>query len=596
MPSRIEDYALIGDCQTAALVSSNGSIDWLCLPRFDSPACFAALLGTPENGRWQIRPTDPVKRVSRSYRGETLILETIFTTDSGEVVLIDFMPLREGTPELVRIVEGRRGRVRLRMDLIIRTDYGSIIPWVRKEGGHFWAIAGPDMLRLRTEVPAHGENFHTVAEFEVAEGQRSRFDLSWFPSNEPAPPEIDLDGAIEETEEWWRTWVEQCTYDGKYRDAVIRSLITLKALTYMPTGGIVAAPTTSLPEKLGGVRNWDYRYCWLRDSTFCLQALLTHGYRDEAQAWREWLLRAIAGEPSKAQIMYGLSGERRLREFTLDWLPGYADSKPVRVGNAAWEQFQLDVFGEVLDTIRLARRSGLDWEEAAWDLNLALLAFLEDAWKRPDEGIWEVRGPRRHFTHSKMMAWVAFDRAIKMAEEFGLKGPVDHWRESRQAIHQEVLEKGFNPALGTFVQYYGTDRLDASLLMMPLVGFLPANDPRVTGTVAAIEQNLMREGFVYRYAAGEKVDRLPAGEGTFLPCTFWLVDNYALQGRHDDARRIFNRLLSLRNDVGLLAEEYDPDDHCQLGNFPQAFSHIGLINSARRLDLSSAPPEYRREE
>jgi GH15 family glucan-1,4-alpha-glucosidase len=594
MSAPIEDYAMIGDCQTAALVSRDGSIDWLCLPRFDSGACFAALLGSPENGRWRIRPEGDVRALRRRYRGDTLVLETEFETESGTVALIDCMPIREDTPYLVRVVEGRKGTVPMRMDLAIRFDYGSTIPWVRRErGGLHWAIAGPDMLRVRSDVELQGENMHSAAEFRVSEGQRLHFDLTWFPSHQPTPPEIDVPDAVKETEAWWQAWSDRCTYRGEYREAVLRSLITLKALTYMPTGGVAAAPTTSLPEKIGGVRNWDYRYGWLRDSTFTLYALLMHGYQEEARAWRQWLVRAVAGEPSKLQIMYGLAGERRLREYALDWLPGYACSKPVRVGNAASGQFQLDVYGEVMDTLHLARRTGLEWEQHAWDLQLHVLEFLEDAWKRPDEGIWEVRGPRRHFTHSKVMAWVAFDRAIKDAEASDLPGPVDRWKAARAAIHEQVLEQGYNGDLGAFVQYYGSDELDASLLMIPLVGFLPADDPRMRGTVRAIEAGLVRDGFVNRYDTASRVDALPAGEGAFLPCTFWLVDNYALQGRTDAAHALFRRLLGIANDVGLLAEEYDPHEQRLLGNFPQAFSHIALITSAGNLAREGGAARHR---
>ncbi len=591
MPSRIEDYAMIGDCQTAALVSREGSIDWLCLPRFDSDACFASLLGMPQNGRWQIRPAGEITGTRRRYRGNTLILETDFETESGAATLIDCMPPRDVTPDLVRVVEGRRGRVPMRMDLTIRFDYGSLVPWVRRgEGNRLWAIAGPDMLRLRSDVPTHGENLHTVAEFEVAEGERIHFDLSWFPSHLPPPPEIDLEGAIEDTERWWEEWASRCTYEGEYREAVLRSLITLKGLNYLPTGGIVAAATTSLPEKIGGVRNWDYRLCWLRDSTFTLYTLLVNGYQEEARRWREWLLRAVAGEPAKLQILYGLAGERRLREHTIDWLAGYEGSRPVRVGNAAHDQFQLDVYGEVLNTLHLARRHGLEWDQPAWDLEMALLRFLEDAWRSPDEGIWEVRGPRRHFTHSKVMAWVAFDRAVDDVERFSHEGPVDRWRAIRDEIHAEVLREGFDPGLNAFTQYYGSKQLDASLLMIPLVGFLPADDPRVLGTVAAIERHLLHDGFVRRYVPEPDVDGLPPGEGTFLLCTFWLIDNYALQGRLDDARRLFERLLEIRSDLGLLSEEYDPAERRLLGNYPQAFSHIGLINAALRLTRDARPP------
>ena len=600
MPARIEDYALIGDCQTAALVGKDGSIDWLCLPRFDSPACFAALLGGPENGRWQIAPSVPIRNVERRYRGETLVLETVFETDSGKVALIDLMPPRDTTPDIVRVVEGRGGKVPMRMDLVIRYDYGSQVPWVRKgPDGHTQAIAGPDMVRLRAGVETRGEDFHTVADFEVSEGDKVHFDLSWYPSHEPDPPEIDLSNAVAETEEWWTEWSSRCEYEGEYREAIVRSLITLKAQTYAPTGGIVAAPTTSLPEHIGGIRNWDYRFCWLRDATFTLYSLLVHGYQEEAKGWRDWLLRAVAGDPSQLQIMYGIGGERRLREYTLDWLPGYEGSRPVRVGNAAWDQFQLDVFGEVIDTLHLARAEGLTVDEPAWALQKKLIEFLEGAWRRPDEGIWEVRGPRRHFTHSKVMAWVAFDRTVKDVGSHGLHTPeVDRWAAIRDEIHAEVLERGFDPDLNSFVQSYDSKELDASLLMIPLVGFLPADDPRMVGTVEAISKQLAYDGFILRYDTKSEADGLPPGEGAFLPCTFWLVDNLALQGRKDEARALFQKLLDLRNDVGLLSEEYDPRDGRLLGNYPQAFSHIGLINSARNLSgpKDERPSEKRSDE
>lgn len=595
MPSRIEDYAMIGDCQTAALVDRNGSIDWLCTPRFDSNACFAALLGAPENGRWLIRPAGEIKAIRRQYRNHSLILETEFDTDEGTVCVIDLMPPRDESPDLVRVVEGRKGQVRMSMELVVRFDYGSLIPWMRRHNERLWAIAGPDMLRLRSDVETRGQDYKTLAEFSVSEGQRVHFDLTWFPSHMQAPPEIDLEKAIEETEQWWGEWVGRCTFEGPYLNEVIRSLMVLKGLTYAPTGGIVAAPTTSLPEQIGSVRNWDYRYCWLRDATFALYALLMSGFKEEARAWREWLLRAVAGEPSKLQIMYGLAGERRLREFTIDWLPGYENSTPVRVGNAASKQFQLDVYGEIFDTMHLARRSGLEIEQAGWGLARSLLDFLEDGWKRPDEGIWEVRGPRQHFTHSKMMAWVAFDRAIKGIEQSGLDGPIERWRRIRDQIRRQVLEKGYDPNQNAFVQHYNSKYLDASLLMMPHVGFLPADDPRMKGTVSAIEKQLMRDGFVYRYDTGSEVDALPSGEGAFLPCTFWLVDNYALQGRYDEAIALFERLLSLTNDVGLLAEEYDPIGKRQVGNFPQAFSHIALINSAHNLSRKGGPAHHRKK-
>ncbi|WP_165251802.1 glycoside hydrolase family 15 protein [Paludisphaera soli] len=583
MPGRIEDYALLGDCQTAALVGRDGSIDWYCTPKFDSPACFAALLGGPENGRWLLAPRGPIRRVSRRYREGTLILETEFETDEGTVALIDFMPPRSKSPDLVRIVEGRRGRVPMTMELIIRFDYGSVVPWVRRADRGVRAIAGPDMLELRTDVETHGEDFKTLAEFDAVEGGRTSFDLTWHPSHEPGCEELDVSAALTETEAWWREWSGRCTVEGEWCEAVRRSLITLKALTYAPTGGIVAAPTTSLPELAGGVRNWDYRYCWLRDATFTLYALMLAGYREEAAAWREWLLRAVAGAPSKLQIMYGLSGERRLTEMEIPWLPGYEGSAPVRVGNGAWRQHQLDVYGEVMDSLHQARRLGLEGDGDSWRLQRALMDFLESDWREPDEGIWEVRGPRRQFTHSKVMAWVAFDRAVKAVEQSGLDGPVGRWKALRAEVHAQVCRDGFDAGLNSFVQSYGGRELDASLLMMPLVGFLPATDPRVRGTVEAIERNLMTDGFVNRYTFAPDVDGLPPGEGAFLLCTFWLADVLALMGRRDDAQRIFDKLLSIRNDVGLLSEAYDPAAGRLLGNFPQAFSHIGLVNTAYNL-------------
>jgi GH15 family glucan-1,4-alpha-glucosidase len=593
MPLRIEDYALIADCQTGALVGRDGSIDWLCLPRFDSGACFAALLGNPEHGRWIVAPACEVRAVRRCYREDTLVLETEFDTDHGTVTLIDCMPPRTRQLDLVRMVVGRRGTVPMRMELIIRFDYGSIVPWVRRLDGGIWAVAGPDALRVQTPVPLRGENLTTVADFTVAEGERIPFALTWYPSHRAAPPRIDAEEGIRRTEAWWREWVGRCTYDGEWRDAVVRSLITLKAMTYAPTGGMVAAVTTSLPEQIGGVRNWDYRCCWLRDATFTLYALLTAGYEDEARAWREWLLRAVAGTPDQLQSMYGLAGERRLTELEIDWLPGYEGSSPVRIGNAAHRQFQLDVFGELSDTAHVAYRAGLEPDANAWHVRRAQLDHLESAWKEPDNGIWEMRGPRRHFTHSKVMAWVAVDRAVKAFERFGLDGPVERWRRLRAVIHEEVCRCGFDAALGSFVQYYGAEELDASLLMIPLVGFLPASDPRVHGTVAAIERQLTRDGFVTRYPASAARDGLPAGEAAFLLCTFWLADNFALLGRRDDARRVFERLLSIRNDVGLLAEQYDPAAQRLLGNFPQAFSHVALANTAYNLSRTAGPAAHR---
>jgi GH15 family glucan-1,4-alpha-glucosidase len=593
MVQRIENYALIGDCQTAALVGRNGSIDWLCLPRFDSGACMAALLGTPEHGRWLIAPAGEVRRVERRYRQGTLVLETDFETEDGAVRVIDFMPNRTSVADVVRIVCGLRGRVTMRMELIIRFDYGSIVPWVRKSEQGLIATAGPDHLRLRTPVELTGREFTTVAEFAVAEGQRVPFDLTWHLSHESAPDALDPERALEETEQWWREWSARGTFDGEWHDAVQRSLITLKALTYAPTGGIVAAPTTSLPEHLGGVRNWDYRYCWLRDATFTLYALLNAGYEQEARQWREWLLRAAAGKPSQVHIMYGIAGERRLPEQELPWLPGYEGSAPVRIGNGAYDQFQLDVFGEVLDTLHHCWLAGIDAGEDGWRLEKSLLRHLETVWTKPDEGIWEVRGPKRHFTHSKMMAWVALDRGVKGIEKFGLEGPRDRWAALRDEIHEQVCREGFNASKGAFVQFYGTDLLDASLLMMPLVGFLPATDPRVRGTIEAIERELTNDGFVSRYTTVEEVDGLPPGEGAFLLCTFWLADNLQLLGRTADARRIFERLLAARNDVGLLSESYDVDARRLVGNFPQAFSHIGLINTARNLSRHGGPAENR---
>jgi GH15 family glucan-1,4-alpha-glucosidase len=591
MPAPIEDYALIGDTHTAGLVSREGSIDWLCLPRFDSPACFAALLGDEGNGRWLLTPAGPVREVRRRYQGDTLVLETEHHTDDGVVRVVDCMPPRQQDPDVARVVEGVRGRVPMRMELIIRFDYGSVVPWVRRVDGALHAIAGPDSVWLRTPVAVHGENLTTVAEFTIAEGERLPFMLTWHASHQRAPRRIDPIRAVDDSEAWWGEWASRISYEGGWQDAVIRSLLTLKALTYAPTGGIVAAPTTSLPEALGGVRNWDYRYCWLRDSTFTLYALMLAGLADEAKAWREWLLRAVAGEPKQMQILYGVAGERRITEQELPWLAGYQGARPVRIGNAAVEQFQLDVYGEVMDTLHLGRQMGLTTDTTAWDVQRALLEFLEDHWRDPDEGIWEIRGPRRQFTHSKVMAWVALDRAVKAVELAGLEGPVERWRALRRELHDEVCRNGFDADRDTFVQYYGAKQVDASLLMIPLVGFLPATDPRMKGTVAAIQRELMVDGLVHRYPpeGSEKVDGLPPGEGTFLACTFWLADNLAMMGRRDEAGAIFERLLSLRNDVGLLAEQYDPHDGRQLGNFPQAFSHVALVNTARNLSAAPGP-------
>ncbi|MEO8381945.1 MAG: glycoside hydrolase family 15 protein [Acidobacteriota bacterium] len=593
MAGRIEDYALIGDCQTAALVGRDGSIDWLCVPRFDSGACFAALLGTPEHGRWQLAPDEEILGVHRRYRDDTLILETVFTTGSGEVAVIDFMPPRTSTPDIVRIVEGRRGTVKMRMHLVLRFDYGSIVPWVRRTGQGIDAVAGPDRVELRSPVPLKGENLTTVAEFSVTEGERVPFILRWQPSHEELSEMVEAGEALTGTEAWWHEWSGRCTYEGPWRDSVVRSLITLKALTYAPTGGIVAAPTTSLPEQFGGVRNWDYRLCWLRDATFTLYSLLMAGFHEEARAWRSWLLRAVAGDPSQISIMYGLAGERRLTELELPWLPGYEGSSPVRIGNAAHEQLQLDIFGELMDALHTSRKSGLEDDDAAWSLERNLIAYMEKIWRQPDEGIWEVRGPRRQFTHSKVMAWLAVDRMVKAVENFGREGPVEHWRRLRAEIHADVCAHGFNEPLNSFVQYYGAEEVDASLLAMPLVGFLPPDDPRILGTIALIERTLVQDGFVLRYLPHEDVDGLPPGEGAFLPSSFALADTYCLLGRMDEARALFERLLALTNDVGLISEEYDPRLLRLAGNFPQALTHVALVNTAMNLGRAG-PAEKRR--
>jgi len=593
MPLRLEDYALIGDCETAALVGRDGSIDWLCVPRFDSGACFAALLGAPEHGRWLLAPSTPVRRIRRRYRPDTLILETAFETDDGAVTVIDCMPPRGHQLDLVRVVVGQHGHVAMRMQLILRLDYGSIIPWVRRTEHGIRAIGGPDALELYSDVALRGEQWTTVADFTVAAGQRVPFVLVWHPSHRPPPPPLDPEEALRQTEHWWQAWSQRCTYEGPWREAVLRSLITLKALTYAPTGGIVAAPTTSLPERLGGVRNWDYRFCWVRDATFTLYALMSGGYIDDARAWRDWLLRAVAGTPSQLNIMYGLGGERQLSELALEWLPGYEGASPVRIGNAAYRQFQLDVYGEMMDVLSVADQLGLPPDPDAWRVQRALLAFLESVWRQPDEGIWEVRGPKRHFTHSKVMAWVAVDRVIKAVEHGGVEGPVERRRQLRDTIHAEVCQQGFDAQHHTFVQYYGGDALDASLLMIPLVGFLPASDARVRGTVEAIARHLMADGFVARYPTTEEVDGLPPGEGAFLACTFWLADALALMGRHAEARQLFERLLTLCNDVGLLSEQYDPAARRLVGNFPQALSHVALINTACNLSAGEGPAAHR---
>jgi GH15 family glucan-1,4-alpha-glucosidase len=584
---RIEDYALIGDLQTAALVGRNGSIDWLCVPRFDSAACFAALLGDEDNGHWRIAPTGEGNCTRRGYRGETLVLETIWETRTGSVKVTDFMPQRDEAPDIIRIVEGVGGSVDMSAALRLRFDYGSVVPWMRRTDGHRVAVAGPDSVWLRSEpqVKTWGQHFTTFSSFTVAEGEKVAFVLTWHPSHKPRPAHVDPYEALEHSLADWEAWSARCEYNGPHRAAVVRSLITLKALIYAPTGGIVAAATTSLPEHIGGVRNWDYRYCWLRDSTLVLGALLSAGYLEEAAAWRDWLLRAVAGDPADLQIMYGLRGERRLPETVLPWLSGHEGSTPVRTGNGAVEQLQLDVYGEVIDSLHVARAAGLPSQPHAWALELSLLGFLESKWREPDEGLWEVRGPRRHFVHSKVMAWVAADRIVQALEANpNLRGNVGRWRAMRDEVHREVCEKGFDPVRNTFTQSYGSTELDAATLLIPQVGFLPPDDPRVIGTVDAVRAELGHNGLLRRYStAGPDVDGLPGTEGTFLVCSFWLADALHMTGRTEEARELFGRLLALRNDVGLLAEEYDPVAKRQLGNFPQAFSHIGLVVTALAL-------------
>ncbi|HWX46548.1 MAG TPA: glycoside hydrolase family 15 protein [Roseomonas sp.] len=586
MALRIEDYALIGDTETAALVGRDGSVDWLCWPRFDSGACFAALLGTPEHGRWQLAPAHPAPRVRRFYHDGTLVLETRFETPEGEVALVDHMPVRGETPCLIRTVIGRRGRVAMQMDLTLRFDYGRNVPWVTQleDGSHgICAIAGPDMAVLHSPVPVHGKDLHSQAAFQVAEGQSLHFVLTYGPSHQAMPRPPEPGEALAYTEAAWRRWSGRITPAGPWSETVRRSAITLKALTYRPTGGIVAAPTTSLPEWPGGVRNWDYRYCWLRDATFTLLALLRTGHTEDARAWRDWLLRAAMGSPAQVQIMYGLAGERRLSEWAVDWLPGYEDSRPIRIGNGAHEQLQIDIYGELMDALHQAHRRGLPISPAAWDLQCALLNHLEAIWEEPDEGIWEPRDRRRCFTHSKVMAWAAIDRAVRGIEAFGLDGPLDRWRALRSTMHAEICEKGYDPGLGSFVRSYGSREVDASLLLMPTVGFLPPKDPRILGTIAAVERELLADGLVRRYRTEAVSDGVSGGEGTFLACSFWLVDAYALTGRRQEAIALFERLLALRNDVGLLSEEYDPGAGRMLGNFPQAFSHVALVNAAYTL-------------
>ncbi|MEX2154245.1 MAG: glycoside hydrolase family 15 protein [Gemmatimonadaceae bacterium] len=594
MPSRIEEYALVGDGETAALVGRDGSVDWLCWPRFDSAACFAALLGGPEHGHWKIAPADESARARRTYRDGTLILETEFTTPEGTVALIDFMPPRGTNSDLVRIVEGRRGQVPMRMELVLRFGYGASVPWVsRLSDGGLRAISGPDMVVLHTNVPVHGRDLTTVAEFTIGAGERREFVLTYGPSHLPMPERVDVAHSLRETEHFWRAWVERCNYRGEHRQAVIRSLVTLKALIYTPTGGIIAAPTTSLPEQLGGSRNWDYRFCWLRDATLTLLSLMDAGYYEEASQWRDWLLRAAAGSPSQLQIMYGLAGERQLWEWEVGWLPGYEGAKPVRVGNAAHQQLQLDVYGEVLDALHHAMDGGIPGSTEGWRLQVALVEHLTKVWREPDQGLWEVRGAPQHFTHSKVMAWVAVDRAIKTAERLQLEGPLDKWRALREEIHGEVCRRGYDAERGTFVQAYGSKQLDASLLMIAPVGFLPPEDPRVRATIEAIERELNVDGLVRRYDTRRTDDGLPPGEGAFLACSFWLADNLMLLGRHRDAHALFEHLLSLRNDVGLLSEEFDPRSRRQVGNFPQAFSHVALVDTAFNLTHVSKPSEQR---
>jgi len=594
---RIEDYALIGDMQTAALVCKDGTVDWLCLPRFDSHAVFAGLLGTEEHGFWRLGPahaagSEPPVADRRRYRGDSLVLESEWDTPRGTVRVIDFMPPRDGAPQLVRIVEGVSGRVPVRSSLRMRFSYGWVVPWVHKVDSRTVAVAGPDSVWLDTEVDTFGKDLTTYADFTVAPGERIAFTISWQPSHKEPPALPEPEAALEATEAFWREWVEHCTYHGPYRDAVVRSLITLKALTYAPTGGIVAAPTTSLPEDIGGVRNWDYRFTWLRDAAITLSSLLRTGYREEARAWREWLLRAVAGDPENLQIMYGIAGERELSEAELTWLPGYENSQPVRVGNGAAGQLQLDVYGEVTEALHLAHMTGLARNDYASILQLKLIRYLEEHWDEPDEGIWEVRGPRRHFVHSKVMAWVAVDRTVKLIESGDVDGPLDRWRDLRDEIHRDVCEKGYDAERNTFTQSYGSKELDASLLLIPQMGFLPPDDKRVIGTIEAIQRELSTsDGFVMRYpTAGEDagVDGLEGDEGAFLACSFWLADDLAMIGRVDEARRLFEKLLGLRNDLGLLAEEWDPHLQRQVGNFPQAFSHVPLIDTALRLTASGA--------
>lgn len=594
MTRRIEDYALIGDCETAALVSREGSIDWLCWPRFDSDACFAALLGDSDHGCWVIQAVDANAQIERRYRPGTLILETRITTATGSVLVIDFMPARDGRSNIIRMVTGERGHVDMHTELVLRFGYGAIVPWVTRVDEHSWrAIAGPDRVVLHAPVEIHGENMRSKASFTVHAGDQLPFSLTYSPSHTSIQDEIDPRKSLEDTAQLWTSWAARCTDEGPHQAMVMRSLLTLRALIYAPTGGIVAAPTTSLPERLGGSRNWDYRYCWLRDATLTLLALLNAGYSKEAGAWRDWLLRAVAGNPDEMQIMYGVAGERRLAEWELPWLPGYENSKPVRVGNEAHGQLQIDVYGEVMDALYQARCAGVEGSEPAWAIEVTLLEALQSKWMQPDYGIWEVRGQPRHFTHSKVMAWMAFDRAVKSVEHFGLEGPVDEWRALRAQIHADICTNGFDASRNTFVQSYGDTALDASLLLLPAVGFLPVTDSRILGTIAAIERELIRDRLVLRYHTAKTDDGLPAGEGAFLACSFWLADAYAMCGRVAEAQQLFDYLLTLANDVGLLAEEYDVHAGRQVGNFPQAFSHVALINTASNLTRATKPAQQR---
>jgi GH15 family glucan-1,4-alpha-glucosidase len=587
---RIEDYALIGDLQTAALVSTDGSIDWLCFPRFDSPACFAALVGTDDNGHWRLRPRDADAKSGRHYRGDTLVLETEWSTPTGSVRVLDFMPLRDEAPDVVRIVEGITGTVSMRSELRLRFDYGSVTPWVRRVDDQIVAVAGPDAVALRSDVHQYGRDFATYADFTVGAGDRAWFVLTWHESHRPAPEPTDALGSLEPTESFWTEWIGRSTDAGEMAEEVTRSLLTLKALTYMPSGGIVAAPTTSLPEALGGRRNWDYRFCWLRDATMTLAAMLRSGYTEEAQAWRDWLLRAIAGAPADLQIMYGVTGERRLTELEAGWLPGFGGSEPVRIGNAAADQLQIDVFGEVMDVLALARETQTGPSDDAWSVQRGLMRHLSDVWPMADEGIWEVRGGRQQFTYSKVMAWVAFDRAARAVERYGMGGPAKQWRATADEIHRQVCAEAYDAERNTFTQAYGSKALDASTLLIPQVGFLPPDDPRVIGTVDAVRKELAVDGFVRRYLTEHVDDGLPDDEGAFLVCSFWLADSLALIGRTGEARNLYEKLVALRNDVGLLAEEYDPVSKRMLGNFPQAFSHLGLVNTAWHLTTSNHTP------